>query len=213
MRRPIRSKLGPAALAVGLLLPALGCNAPGPRSQDVPELGYLEARGADFLDMFELNVGAGAGLHFAVALEPIRVSYGYYEASKFGLMGRAAGTWDEERSELFVGLHQLLCWEKTPCWGNGFLFTPEELHRHSHRRNPNDYSRNSFYEGWGWTTRYEDWEKPWMDVGVELFLFCVGVEVGFSPHETCDFLLGIFTVDAASHDDHVAVPIGIVEEE
>ncbi len=52
-----------------------------------------------------------------------------------------------------------------------------------------------------------------MDVGVELFLFCVGVEVSVSPHETCDFLLGLFTVDAASHDDHAAVPVGVLEAE
>ncbi|MFG0319454.1 MAG: hypothetical protein ACF8XB_19445 [Planctomycetota bacterium JB042] len=213
MSRPTRPPLRAAALAAGLLLPAFGCNAPGPRSQDVPELGYLEARGADLLDIFELNVGAGTGLHFAAAVEPIRVSYGHYEASKFGMQGRSVGTWDETRSELFVGLHQLLCWEKTPCWGNGFLFTPEELHRHSHERDQNEYDHLRFYQAWGWTTRYEDWEKPWMDVGVELFLFCFGVEVGVSPHETCDFLLGLFAVDAASHDDHAAVPIGILEVE
>src|SRR5690606_11463791 len=103
MRRPTRPTFGLEALAAALLLATAGCNAPGARSQDVPELGYLQARSADLLDLFELNVGAGTGLHFAVALEPIRVSYGHYEASKFGMQGRSVGTWDETRSELFLG--------------------------------------------------------------------------------------------------------------
>ena len=205
MRRTVTPLL---ALGLGLvgLLGTTGCNAPGPRSQDVPELGYFAARGADFMDIFELNVGAGTGLHFAAELAPIRVSYGHYEGSKFGMMGRSAGTWDETRSELFIGLHQLLHWEKEPCWGNGFLFTPEETRRHSALPHPDDYDRRTFYEEWNWVTRFEDHEKAWMDVGAEVFLFCVGVEVGVSPHELCDFVLGIFTVDAASHDDHESAP-------
>jgi len=197
-----RNSFGSFLLIACLSLAAAGCNAPGARSGDTPELNYFAARGLDLMDILELNVGAGTGLLASVAVEPIKVGYGYYQSSKFGMMGRACGTWDECRNELFIGLHHLNSWHKRPCFGNSFLFTEEALHRGNRLRDPEDHSRMRFYEEWGWVTRFEDHEKHWLDVGAELHLLFLGVDATFSIQETFDFVLGIFTVDAISHDDY-----------
>ncbi len=198
---------------VCLLYCSTGCNAPDSRSPDVPKLSYGQARAFDLMDILEINVSAGVGLLATVAVEPIKVGYGYYQASKAGMMGRAAGTWDECRKEVFVGLHHLNAWHKRPCRGNGFLFTPEALHRRHWQRDPNDTTRLRFYEEWGWTTRYEDIENHWLDVSAEVHLLFVGLNVCLSPQELFDFLLGLCTVDSVSHDDREAVPEGVTEQE
>src|SRR5262245_49625957 len=100
-----------------------GCNAPGPRSGDTAHLDYLSARGYDFLDIFELNAGGGPGLQAALEVTPIRVAFGHYHDCRFGMFGRAMGSWEQERSEFWIGLHTLLCWCKKPCCGNAYLFT------------------------------------------------------------------------------------------
>jgi len=208
-------------LIVALLLASaapLGCNARGPRSPDVPELGYFSARGYDFVDMFEFNLGAGPGLFAAAEVTPIRAALGWTDTSRIGFMGRAGGTWEEYRAEIIEILH----WHKKPCYGNGYLFTEETIHRtnfltgidvrESHDTRPilSNTKRMPFYEEWGWTTRYQDWERPWMDVDVEATIIFFSVDVAVSPQEIGDFLLGIFGVDAISHDDKIAVPIDAV---
>ncbi len=208
MRRPLSGIVLPS-----LLLVASGCNAPGARDQSTPELGYFCARGMDFLDILEFNVGAGTGLHASAGVEPIRVGLGGYKSTKAGMMGRSIGTWDESRNELFIGLHDLVCWEKRPCYGNGYLFTHDETHRRNVLPDADETERPTFYEDWGWATRYEDWEKPWLDVSAEVHLLFVGVDAGFSIQETLDFLLGIFGVDSVSHDDHEPVPEDYAGEE
>lgn len=203
-------------LTRGLLLLATvalttGCNAPGARDQSAGKLSYPEARLYDFMDMFELNMGAGAGLHVAAAVEPIRVGYGYTDACRYGMMGRAAGVWDESREELFVGLHDLVHWEKDPCCGTQFLFDPDALHYHNDQREPENYTRRPFYSNWGWITRFEDWEKEWLDVTLEAHLLFLSLDVGFSPQESVDFLLGLAGIDCISHDDYHAAPQDALE--
>lgn len=197
----------PALALVASTLLTTGCNAPGARDPAAGRLSYPAARAYDFMDMFELNVGAGTGLHVAAAVEPIRVGYGYTEACRMGMMGRAAGVWDESRQELFVGLHDLLTWEKSPCCGTPFLFDPDALHYANDTREPENYTRVPFYSNWGWITRYEDWEKEWLDVAVEAHLLFVSLDVGFSPQEMVDFVLGLAGVDCVSQDDYQANPV------
>lgn len=199
-------------VAATLLFTAIGCNAPGERDH-VEKLSYPAARGFDFLDMFEMNVAGGVGLHAALEITPIRVTYGYYDVTKMGTMGRSCGVWDEVRKEAFVA-HTFLYWQKQPCVGNGFLFDPDELHRECKHRDADDHSRRRFYEAWDWTTRYEDWERPWLDLGIEAHALFVGAELGFSPQECADFFLGLVMVDSVSHDDWApamqnANPVGI----
>lgn len=208
-----RSSIVSFALVACALLSAAGCNAPGKRAGDTAPLEYWPARGYDFMDMFWLNVSAGPGLHAAAAVEPVRIGFGTYEASKAGMMGRAFGTWEEERDEFWLGLHDLLCWCKKPCCGNRYLWTPEVIHRHSHVRESSDNTRLRFYEKWNWTTRYEDWEKPWLDLTLQAHLLYVGLDLGFSVQQAADFVLGLFTVDAVSHDDFAAKTEGLEYEE
>jgi hypothetical protein len=113
--------------------------------------------------------------------------------------------WDELRKEFWV-IHTFLYWEKDPCFGNAFLFDPDELHRVNRTRTGRDYSQPRFYEDWGWTTRYEDWERPWLDLVLEAHALFIGAEIAVSPQELADFLLGIFFVDAVSHDDWAPSP-------
>ena len=199
-------KLNQIALLSLCVLGATGCNAPGPRSPDAVPLSYGMARGFDFMDMFDFSVGAGTGLHAAVAVEPIRVGYGYYDASKVGMMGRAAGKWEEKRQEIFL-LHAINCWEKEPCCGDGYLFDPETIHLRNYIREPLTYTRQPFYADWGWVTRFYDWEKQWLDVVVEAHLLFVSFDVAFSPQEMFDFFLGFGGIDTISHDDYEAVPV------
>src|SRR5262245_11556205 len=89
------------ATALATALATVGCNAPLERSHENGRLSYPAARGYDFMDMFELNVAAGAGLQAAVEITPVRVAYGAYDVTKMGTMGRACGIWDEARKEFF----------------------------------------------------------------------------------------------------------------
>lgn len=199
-------------LLTSLFVTLAGCNAPGPRSSPPSNpLGYLPARGADLMDLFELNVGAGTGLFVGAAVEPIRFGGGKYDASKLGMDGRCVGTWEEQREEIFM-IHAINWWRKQPLAGNAYLFDPEAMRRFNPSRAPDDFTRPRFYEPWGWVLRMNDWEKPWLDVGVEANLIFFNLDVGFSPQETVDFLLGIFTVDVVSRDDYCAVPVEEVIE-
>lgn len=200
MNSTFRSTL--LALAVAALA---GCNAPGERSKDVRQLSWPVARAYDFMDVFELNVAAGTGLHAAAAIEPVRVGLGWYDTAKMGMMGRGVGIWDEDRREFFLG-HELMFWKKNPCYGNAYLFDVEETKRMNHVREPTDHSRLAFWEPWCWTTRYQDYEKPWLDVDAEVHVCFLGLRAGVSPQELADFFLGLFLVDTISHDDYAAVP-------
>lgn len=197
-------------LAVLSLVLLVACNAPGPRSVDVAALPYGKARAYDFMDMFDFSLGAGAGLHLAGAIEPFRVGYGYYDASKFGMMGRAAGKWEEKRQEFFL-IHDINCWEKTPCCGDGYLFDQETIHPRNFIREPEPYTREPFYANWGWVTRWHDWERQWLDVVVQGHLLFVSFDVAFSPQEMMDFLLGFGGVDTISHDDFEPVPVEVMQ--
>ncbi|MEE3326859.1 MAG: hypothetical protein VX252_05970 [Myxococcota bacterium] len=195
-----------------LLAITSGCNAPGPRTGDAPKLPYFQARAYDLLDIVDVNFGAGTGMLAAVAVEPLRVGLGTYESTRIGTFRRSVGIWDEDRKEFFM-IHELNKWEKEPHLGNGYLFTPTELHRHNKPRDPKDYSRSTFYEKWGWTARYQDWERPWLDVDVNVHLLFVGVAIGVSPQEAVDFALGIFGIDVVSHDDYGPAPEIRVDDE
>ncbi|MFH0946813.1 MAG: hypothetical protein V2A76_16585, partial [Planctomycetota bacterium] len=196
-----------------LSIAATGCNAPGARTGDTEKLNYFAARGLDLMDVVEINVGAGTGLLVSAAIEPIKVGYGFYDSSKAGMMGRSCGTWDECRREMFIGLHHLNRWHKRPCFGNGYLFTRDVVHRENRLRDPNDRSRLRFYEEWNWVTRFEDHEKHWLDLGIEAHLLFLGVDATLSPQEAFDFVLGLFTVDAISHDDYEAKVDEVMEED
>ncbi len=187
------------------LFAAAGCNAPLEREHDAGKLSYPAARAYDFMDMFEVNLAGGVGLHAAAEITPIRVSYGYFDVTKMGTMGRSFGIWDELRKEFFF-IHSFMYWQKQPCFGNRYMFDPDELHRINSSRNEDDHSRYRFYETWGWTTRYEDWERPWLDLVLEAHLLFVGAELGFSLQECADFALGIICVDTVSHDDWNPTP-------
>ncbi len=195
------SRMVAAVLATAVATLALGgCNAPLERSHENGRLSYPAARGYDFMDMFEVNLAAGVGLQAAVEITPVRVAYGAYDVTKIGTMGRACGIWDEARKDFFF-LHSFLYWEKQPCFGDDFLFDPDETHQKCQQRSALDHSRDRFYEKWEWTTRYEDWERPWLDCVIEAHALFIGAEIGFSPQECADFLLGILNVDTVSHDD------------
>ena len=203
MMRQSTARLRPLLVTAALF--AVGCNAPGERSHEAGPLSYPAARGFDFLDIFEMNVAAGVGLHAALEVTPIRIAYGYYDATKFGMMGRSFGTWEELRKDFWV-IHTFLYWTKEPCWGDAYLFDPEELRRFCQQRDPDDHSPLRFYDRWCWTTRYEDWERPWLDLVIEAHPLFVGAEIAVSPQELADFFLGIFKIDTISHDDWKPAP-------
>lgn len=194
------------SLALVSALFVAGCNAPGERDPATPPLDYFCARGLDFMDIFEINLSAGTGLFAAAAVEPVRAGFGYYDASKFGMQGRSCGVWEEDRKELCLVLSNLGWWRKQPCTGNGYLFDPDEFRRAHYMPDASEPGRKPFYEEWGWTTRLEDWERPWLDVNVEAHVLFIGVDVGISVQDTFDFVLGIFGVDTISHDDFAAEP-------
>ncbi len=187
-------------LAATLGIAAVGCNAPLERTHSNGHLSYAAARGYDFMDMFEVNVAAGVGLQAAVEITPVRVAYGYYDVTKMGTMGRSCGVWDEVRKEFFF-VHSFMYWEKQPCYGDDFLFDADEMHLKNQQRGVKDHTRERFYEKWDWTTRYEDWERPWLDCVLEAHALFLGAELAFSPQECADFFLGIIGVDTVSHDD------------
>lgn len=168
-------------------------------------LSYPMARALDFADMFELNAGVGQGLHAAVEVAPFRVGYGFTDTWRGGMMNRAVGSWKESRKEFWL-LQNFLCWTRDPCCGNTYLFDPCRQNLHSARRDVDTELPIALWENWDWTTRFEDHEKRWLDLGVEATVGFLAIDAYVSPREMLDFVLGIFMVDTVSHDDYRANP-------
>jgi len=202
--------MGRAGLLALAALATSGCSTQYATTDCPPFCGgerltYPMARALDFVDMFELNMGVGQGLHAAAEIAPFRIGYGFTETYRGGVMNRAAGSWKESRKEFWL-LQNFLCWEKDPCCGNTYLFDPCTQTTHSAYRDVAEEHPLARWEAWDWTTRFEDEEKDWLDFGFEATLGFLAVDAYVSPRETADFLLGIFMVDTVSHDDYRANP-------
>lgn len=164
-------------------------------------LGYLEARGKDLLDVFELNVGFGAGLHAAAAVTPLRVGWGISRTRRTGTMGRAVGTWSESRRECFL-LLDAVRWEREICCGNDELLDPCRTPLHNRRGGDLWFKGYRWFEDENlWTTSFHDLEKHWGDTGVEATLGFVSIDAFVSPVEAFDFVFGLFGCDGVSLDD------------
>lgn len=206
--------LGRIGLFALVLVVASGCNAT--RTTHYSKVGcpevcggepltYGVARGLDFLDMFELNVGVGQGLHAAAEIAPLRIGYGFSDTKRAGFMHRATGSWSESRKEFWL-LEDFVQWSKKPCCGNGYMYDPCRWNGTSEPRELDNEAPLARYADWGYTTRFDDDEKHWLDTGFEATLGCLTVDAFISPCEMVDFMLGWFGSDAVSRDDYVAHP-------
>jgi len=180
-----------------------GCGCPEPCVGQ--KLDYWSARGLDALDMVELNVGFGQGLHAAAEIAPLRIGYGFSDVHRTGTMNRAVGTWAESRKEFWL-LRDVLVWQKEPCCGNGYLFDTCHIPVRNALDEELDFSPLAWPDDEGWTTRMDDHEKNWGDFGVEATLGFLAVDAFVSPREVLDFALGIFTLDGVSYDDFGSAP-------
>jgi hypothetical protein len=187
------------ALVLTAGLGVSGCQSVDSPTDRIP-LGYAPARLYDFMDIFELNAGFDLtfdNIYGVVAIEPIAVGGGYYDSEKLGMDGRLFGRWKETRTEIGFIIDCLVHYEKTPRRGNRYLF--DDLY------SPYTSSKSDEYvpfKEWGLSHRLFDMERNPLDITAELYLFFIGLDVGVSPQEILDFVLGIFTFDGISDDDY-----------
>ena len=206
-------RIGLFALA---LVAATGCSAT--RATHYSEVGcpdsctgtgepltYGLARGLDFLDMFELNVGVGRGLHAAAEIAPFRIGYGFSDTKRAGFMHRATGSWSESRQEFWL-LQDFVKWDRSPCCGNAYMYDPCRWKGTNVYRDLDYEDPLARYADWGYVNRFDDHEKHWLDTGFEATLGCVTLDAFISPCEVLDFFLGWGMVDVISRDDYHANP-------
>lgn len=186
-----------ALLSVCLLTLFAGC-ASTSHEAGPTRLNYFEARWWDFMDMFELNLGVDsqASLFVAAAVEPVAVGGGLFEGQKIGTDGRLCGIWTEKRAEIGLLVDGFVQYEKLAQAGNDYLrdayYCPFK----------NTLLGNGeFYDDWGFTPRIDDHERRLIDLSAEVHLIALGLEVGVSPVEILDFVVGIFGCDVISNDD------------
>ncbi len=187
------------ALVLTAGLGVSGCQSVDSPTDRVP-LGYAPARLYDFMDIFELNAGFDLtfdNIYGSVAIEPLAVGGGYYESDKLGMDGRIFGRWKETRTEIGFIIDCLVHYEKTPRRGNRYLF--DDLYSPFTSSTSDEYIP---FKEWGLSHRIFDMERNPLDITAELYLFFIGLDVGISPQEILDFVLGIFTFDGVSDDDY-----------
>lgn len=167
---------------------------------------YLQARGADFLDVFTLEASLGPGLHvIAHATDFVGTGIGSSKQHGVALHGRYAGMTtrvafgagfvhrssiqEPERLHTVIGPHRAPSEDEwlSPGYQAGFMYIPV-----------------LWFQSWG--TMVESEGLGTFPRGIRTFDISVGasalvgVHLGFSPGELLDFLLGWTTLDIAGDD-------------
>jgi len=200
---------------------SFGCSSIDPVSGR-EYLGYLPARGYDLLDMFELNLGidkgfcslpglSGFSCFISAGCEPWALGGGIFDCEKFGFDGRLFGQWNEKRCELnLLILGSLVKYEKTPNWGNRYLYDHEYCPLINDPKDEDRFFSNKrgvFGKGmWAdkdFSSRFYDHERRLFDSSIEVHTGFLALEAGISPMEIMDFIVGLIGIDAISDDDWV----------
>jgi len=173
-------------LLIGLLA-FLVMGAASDASADVAVVRYMKNRWNDFLDLFVLEVGVprqhhAFGVHLR-ATDYMQMGMVNFEGLKIGLDGRAVGSVYERKDQL-----SFLLWSKSVIDQEPLV--PKEP---VHLGRPT--LRNGVYR------RNDGREMPW-SLGLEVQLPpCIGgIELGFSPCQFTDFVLGFLTIDTWNDD-------------
>lgn len=174
---------------VGVLLLTPACVSPtGPRDT----LGWLEARGADLMDIVGVRVAVGAGLGaYARVTEYVQLGFMLRGPSErdiptpnhaelrsvpcfmFGTIGRYGGAWFESTHEFML-----------PAW--------------SSRDEPGTAIAREVLAGYVSPQGEEDlWRES---VGVGAHFLLVGVELEVRPYQIFDFLGGLIGYDPSADD-------------
>ncbi len=176
-----------------------GCGAIDPVTNR-EHLGYFPARIYDMLDILELNVAVDsqASLYAIVAVDPVMVGGGIYDAEKVGMDGRCVGQWSEKRAAIGLGPEAFVRYEKNPNWGNRYLKDAEYA---PHKNMVTMMRGDPFYEEWGMNLLIFDHEHRILDVTVEVNVLFLGIDVGVSLLEIADFVFGFLSIDVSSDDE------------
>lgn len=140
---------------------------------------YAKDRFLDAADIFtgDLSVGDGV-LANAHVTKFLQAGGGYMNNGlRWGLLRRSAGTWSDDRVEGGIACGFNLYWvdlDRQAMWGTSTLF------QHDFEYEGPDYLDNH--------------DRHWSDVGANLHLFWVGLNVNASPFEAFDFVAGVFAL-------------------
>ena len=163
---------------------------------------YIEARAADFLDVFMIEASYGPGVHAGIQLTDfVGTGVGYSSQTGVGLYGRYAGVAEREAAGLpTIYLSRLKSTSSLQPVIESSIPPPSDT-----VLSPG-FQGNILMAPWYW------WWKPaaaphdWFYRGIRSFDVSVGfsagvgAHVGFSPGELLDFLLGWTTLDIAGDD-------------
>ncbi len=199
----MRAKLPLLALSGLALALAAGCTATRQETKEAAgepyyhdpfvRIGaYCEDRLLDLVDIVGIKILAGGGVKAGIGIGPYRspASVGWYNYSKYGFEGRAAGIWQESGGELIFPLEH----EITAREGNRGLFENVDEYYDIVAASENVSSYREYP-----LNRYRNYG----DIQVTAFPFFVGVEANISPVQIGDFILGWLTIDIVQ-DDHAS---------
>lgn len=164
--------------------------------------GYVGGRLADFIDIFEVNVGIGIGVKAGVEYGFLRTTLGYVEAARLGLDGRQIGMWSERNvaygifpASLLLAPFELLkpfgkVWENLATYGfEAGTLGLERKDRRGFATTSVLYPEAKMVGPWH--------ERPGdrFAFGAEVHALLIGARARVKPLEMLDFVLGIVGVD------------------
>ena len=192
----MQRRIGRLGTVVAVILAGLltGCaSSTGPRDT----LGWMQARGADFMDIFGIRVAVGPGLgayarvtqyaQFGFTMrgpsetylpKPEDVQLRSVPCVVVGTIGRYGGAWFDSTREVML-----------PGWS---LRQSDTLH--IHRQNIAGYVSPH--------GEYDNWE---LSIGAGVHFLLVGAEAELRPLEILDFVAGLLGYDPSEDDVPVAV--------
>jgi len=185
-----RKLLGVAALVLALGLNTLAGEAVAPAEEEAPAprpnpvAQYLEARGKDFLDIFNLKLALGDASTFLIhgrATRVAQIGFGRFVGTKVGFDGPSAGIFGEGRVEYGISVFY---W----AW-IGRKTNPEAISAEAVKRNW-FFSRVDDIKDTSTFREFYDGHRPWHTIGGSVALpFLPGIEAEMNPAEAMDFLL------------------------
>ncbi len=135
----------------------------------------LKDVGLDFVDIVQLDVGAGEGLLANVRPTKLaQIGVGYVDALKLGWNQRSLGYWRDCRTEGGVSVFYYTDADFEPVYGTRTLF-------------------DRGYKIEDWTILHNE-DHHWLDLGASLHLLFLGADANLSPKEALDFVLGLLNV-------------------
>lgn len=173
-----------AALGVTALAGAPAEEEQAPPKKKCPMPKFLQDRGKDFLDIFNLKLTLGDARSFLIHARATRfaqLGFGHFVGTKIGFDGPSAGIFGEGRIEYGFSIFY---WAEIGRRTNKEALTADAIQRNTFFSRVDDIKAAETYR------EYYDGNRAWHTVGGTVSLPCLpGIEAYLNPAEAVDFLL------------------------